>query len=388
LIPLYLIYCVVCLVIWWCYSGYYIFLWFMSLNAVKPSEKIPADLPDVTILIPFYNESAIIKNKVKNLASLDYPKDKLDIIFLDGCSTDDTCIILSQSISEYPQMRLVKTGQSGKLNQINYILPAIKTKLIMNTDADAEIKKEGLLEIAKEFETYSNAGVVGAMVVPQDCCLEETQYWLTQNQMRVLESEAYSSSIVIAPCYVFLNGLIEKFPDDVIADDIYIAFEATLRGKKVVYSKTAIAFELRAPKTAKQLMIHKFRKTNAYFTEALRFLYHLPKLDVFWRIIYLTRVFQIILQPWFLLLFLTLTVSFISFKKYEIIAVIWAFQFFSLIATHTIIRNIEIPIYKEINAGGNIFQRIKMFVMLTSLLLIAGLAYPFYIQSGNYKKVN
>jgi len=47
-------------------------------------------LPAVSMIVPTYNEEKIISKKISNTMQLNYPKDKLEVIFVDGCSTDGT----------------------------------------------------------------------------------------------------------------------------------------------------------------------------------------------------------------------------------------------------------------------------------------------------------
>ncbi|MDF5305189.1 glycosyltransferase, partial [Vibrio parahaemolyticus] len=57
-------------------------------------------LPSVTIIIPAYNEELWIAEKIRNLASLDYPRDKLKVVIAcDGC-TDKTAEIAQDTIQE------------------------------------------------------------------------------------------------------------------------------------------------------------------------------------------------------------------------------------------------------------------------------------------------
>ncbi|MCV5735224.1 glycosyltransferase, partial [Escherichia coli] len=57
-------------------------------------------LPSVTIIIPAYNEEQWIAEKIRNLASLDYPRDKLKVVIAcDGC-TDKTAEIAQDTIQE------------------------------------------------------------------------------------------------------------------------------------------------------------------------------------------------------------------------------------------------------------------------------------------------
>ncbi len=65
-------------------------------RAQAPAAPVSADtLPAITILMAAFNEAAHIATKLRNLATLDYPRDRLDIVIAcDGCS-DDTAAAAS-----------------------------------------------------------------------------------------------------------------------------------------------------------------------------------------------------------------------------------------------------------------------------------------------------
>jgi len=217
---IYFLYMTCFIVLWWGYFGYYIFI--KIYKSTQDSKNIPKNVPttppSITMLVPCFNEEKLIISKIQNVKDLHYPREQLIVKFLDGGSTDATLSLVKEHISDAPYIQLMETGQKGKIAQINHVLPQIKTDIVLNTDVDAHLKPNVLVEMVKEFQTDDRIMVVGALVIPQNCCKEEAQYWNTQNKIRILESEAYSSSIVIAPCYGFRTGLIDRFPDDVIAD--------------------------------------------------------------------------------------------------------------------------------------------------------------------------
>ena len=71
---------------------YFIYPLIICLIAKTIGRKPKKDdiTPFVSLVIALYNEEDVIKDKIANLFHLDYPKDKLEVIFaLDGC-TDRT----------------------------------------------------------------------------------------------------------------------------------------------------------------------------------------------------------------------------------------------------------------------------------------------------------
>lgn len=381
--------CIFCfLILWWSYFGYFIFLRLvLFLRKKQPNQsgdELATELPLVTLVICSYNEEKLIEWKITNTLALTYPKDKLDIIFVDGGSSDDTVSKIKACIKDLAHMRLIDNSPKGKISQLNLALKYAKGSILVNTDVDAELEQETLTELVKEFQKNKNVGVVGAFVEPKDACVEEVQYWRSQNRVRILESDVYSSSMVIAPCYGFKKEILKEFPLDVVADDVYIANQAVIKGYRVVYSRTARAYELRVPQNTTELVQHKFRKTNAYIIELLRFMHHLPRLNYFWRVIYITRAVQTLGAVWILMLFGMLLLSLISLGEYEFVLGSAFIAFMSLGTVHVIIGRVKTGARQKV---GDFFLSLRVFIILTALLLFAALTFPFYSQSSSYEKL-
>lgn len=86
----------ICLfIIIYTFIGYGLVLFFLvKIKRIftKPQVFIPVpdDLPNVTLLIAAYNEEDIIADKVNNTLELNYPKDRLQIVFITDGSSDRT----------------------------------------------------------------------------------------------------------------------------------------------------------------------------------------------------------------------------------------------------------------------------------------------------------
>ena len=380
------------LLIWWGYCGYPIFLFFLSRPKLKSmfqkiNSKNLASYLSITILVPYFNEEKFIKAKFGNLLKLKYPEDKLQILFLDGNSTDSTSEILGNLINKKGDKRieLVRTNRSGKIHQLNYILPQIKSDIIVNADVDSSMEQDTLIKIADAFQNDKEIGVVGAFVTPLAAPPPEIAYWNSQNRIRILESCAHSSSIVTAPCYSFRNGMIKKFPQDTIADDIFISFQANIKGYKTLYLSDAIVYEKRNPHKIWELIKHKFRKGNAFLKELFRFLPKINQMNMKWFIIYSNKFLQFFIIPWLLILFTVLTVYLLLKKEYSIILLLSALGMVSLFITHNILMRVKIP--KTKMESNSIFLTLVPFLGYNALLLLVALSYPFFKQTTIYRKV-
>lgn len=381
------IYFISLFLIFWAYCGYLIVLHLLSFfgKHERVNQEIH-DYPEISMLVPCYNEENLVKQKIDNMKKLEYPREKLNVFFLDGCSTDKTVQRIKEEIKDIENIKVIETNCKGKINQINYILPKLNSNIIVNTDMDTILNGDVLIKMVEVFESDENIAVVGAHVMPQNCIELEAQYWADQNHFRILESKIHSSSIVIAPCYSFKRDLLENFPEDCIADDIYISFLANSLGKKSKYEQDAIAYETRTPSTVEDLLNHKFRKGNAYIIELLRFLYLLPRMQARWRLIYLTKFLQVVLIPWIIPFFMLSSISLIlsGIAYLKIVAFSFIFLLISLLITRWLFSKTSMS---NLNGGYKKRSLLTLFIITNFILLLNGLTYMFYNQTSCYHKI-
>jgi len=373
-----------CLVMGWTCFGYYLYL--RCLGLVRPRPRPPLDcdrLPFVSVIVPCYNEKDQILAKYVNLREQDYPKALLEIVFADGGSTDGTLAMLEPHVQSDPTVRLVRCPEKGKIHQLNYVLPQLKGEIVVNADVDGQMELDAISALAREFCRDPQVAVVGAYVYPAKPLEVDRCYWLGQNRGRLLESDVHAASIVIAVCYAFRRSLIAQFPPDVVADDIYVAFEANTRGLRTVYCRDAVVSEVRGPSTHEEFFAHKFRKSNAFLREALRFLYRMPDMPKGWKMIYTTKVAQLLLLPWAGFWFLLLGVSLLTLGRYDVVLIGFGFLAVLLAATSATFRRIPTPD----EGPTDFFTLLTAYVYSNFLLLATGLSYPFYRQTSSYAKV-
>ena len=87
-------------IIFYVYFGYGILLYGLvkikELLTKKYTIINPRFEPTVTFIVPCYNEIDILETKVINTLQLDYPKEKLQLLFITDGSTDGSQIKLEQ----------------------------------------------------------------------------------------------------------------------------------------------------------------------------------------------------------------------------------------------------------------------------------------------------
>jgi len=171
----------------------------------------------------------------------------------------------------------------------------------------------------------------------------------------------------------------------VIADDIYIAFLANSFKKRTIYSRYAKAIETRVPKNYSEFIPHKFRKSNAFLRESLRFLYKLPEMGNFCKVMLLTRIAQQLLLPCTLLFWFLLAGTLMTLFRFNLVFFSIIFLIALLILTSRIFSTVILP---EENYKPSIKTIIEGYAVTNLILIATSVSYLFYRQESSYSRIS
>ncbi len=122
------------------------------------------EYPEVTVIVPCWNEESTIHKTVVSLLELNYPKDKLQIFLIDDGSTDDTWNIIKK-FEGYKNIRIFRKDNGGKYTALNLGLENVKTEFLGCLDADSVADKESLVRIMSYFEKDSHTMAVAPSII-------------------------------------------------------------------------------------------------------------------------------------------------------------------------------------------------------------------------------
>lgn len=106
-----------------------------------------------------------IANCIESILKQDYPKENLEVLFVDGMSTDKTRDIIRQYIVEYPFIKLLDNPKRIVPPALNIAIKAAKGDIIMRLDAHAIYPTNYFSALVERLQTL-NADNVGAFVEP------------------------------------------------------------------------------------------------------------------------------------------------------------------------------------------------------------------------------
>jgi cellulose synthase/poly-beta-1,6-N-acetylglucosamine synthase-like glycosyltransferase len=121
--------------------------------------------PLVSILIPAKNQERVIERCMQSLTSLDYPKDRLEVIVVDGCSKDNTA-----EIAQKYGAKVVYDDGKGRCRAhgLNAGIVHARGHYIAFTDPDCSVEPEWLTRALPYFRASKVGGVGGHCFAPQD----------------------------------------------------------------------------------------------------------------------------------------------------------------------------------------------------------------------------
>lgn len=138
----------------------------LGISSLLP--RSPLAEPTVSIIIAARNEADRILDCLKSLRSVDYPREKLEIVVVDDSSTDDTAGIVGRFIDGSDDIRLLKSPpESGNLRgKTNAIAEGIRRttgEILMFTDADCAVHPGWVRGTVRYFD--DETGIVGGFTV-------------------------------------------------------------------------------------------------------------------------------------------------------------------------------------------------------------------------------
>ena len=95
-------------------------------------------LPFISVILPVRNEERYITACVDSIFSQDYPHEKMEVIFVDGCSDDRTVSMLKEMQKEHPQIVVLDNPNRTVPYAMNIGIEASRGEVIVRLDAHAE----------------------------------------------------------------------------------------------------------------------------------------------------------------------------------------------------------------------------------------------------------
>jgi cellulose synthase/poly-beta-1,6-N-acetylglucosamine synthase-like glycosyltransferase len=203
------------------------------------------ELPTVAMVVCALNEEGIIRQKVENCLALEYPRDRLRLLFVSDGSTDRTAAIISDYCDRGIEL-IAREGRRGKVANLNDVIPRLSEEIVVLSDANVIYDSKALLHLIVRFADDSVGCVSGKVVLvntTEEFRSSEANYYSIEWQLQDLASELYSMAGADGAMHAFRRELFRKPPNDTLIEDFVLPVGIVRQGKRVVFSGDAIAWE-------------------------------------------------------------------------------------------------------------------------------------------------
>lgn len=201
--------------------------------------------PDVCLFVTAYNEKDYVDQKVENSFHLDYPKEKVQYIWITDGSDDGTPEILKKysnlEVHHQPERR-------GKMHAMNRGMKFVKAPIVIFSDTNTLLSKNAVRSIVAEFANPETGCVAGEKRIFESesadaAAAGEGLYWKFESWVKKLDAELNSAVGAVGELFAIRADLFEEVETDTILDDFIISLRIAQRGYKISYTPDAYAEE-------------------------------------------------------------------------------------------------------------------------------------------------
>jgi poly-beta-1,6-N-acetyl-D-glucosamine synthase len=228
-------------VIFYSYAGYAVtVLLFKRKPSITTSDI--SEYPEVTIVVPAFNEAMVLAEKVENTISLNYPREKLTAIFVIDGSNDNSAEILAR----YPFIKILHEPlRKGKAAAINHAMQMVKSPIVIFTDANSFLNLQSLQKIVPHFTNSLVGAVAGEKKLVQAHGMGEAEgwYWKYESFMKTLDARFYSVVGAAGELFALRTSLFKPLPEKTLLDDFMLSLDVCLSGHIIAYEPGAFATE-------------------------------------------------------------------------------------------------------------------------------------------------
>jgi cellulose synthase/poly-beta-1,6-N-acetylglucosamine synthase-like glycosyltransferase len=268
---------------WSLYNGAIMYAGIKSkrkLTSINPVDHVNMEHPKFSIIVPTKNEEAVIGRCLNGLLSMDYPKDKMEIIVVDGNSSDSTIKICSEYKENYPQTIQIisETKTKGKPAALNLALPYVTGEIVGVFDADSLPEKEVLEKVAAYFDDKKVMAVQG-----RTTSLNERRNALTR--VVSMEEKTWFQSLMAGrekldlfvpltgSCQFVRRNVLEEmggWDETSLTEDIELALRLVEKKHLIKYAPDVVTGQ-ETPNNLSDLISQRVRWYRGYMETALKY---------------------------------------------------------------------------------------------------------------------
>ena len=204
-------------------------------------------LPGVSIIVPAYNEESVLPAKIENLRDVDFPHERLQVIFVSDGSQDGTNQIL-QNLRDENYQCILLDDRKGKANALNQAVARATNEILVFCDASTIFEVDAIKKLVRHFSDPEVGAVCGAVRYQAGADAQQTEgaYWKYESALRMMEARLGAILNASGCIYALRRECFSPIPQSTILEDFVIPMRARRLGFSVLYDPEAVAIEFPA----------------------------------------------------------------------------------------------------------------------------------------------
>ena len=221
---------------------------YLSTRGDRRSTVPAADtLPPVSLIISAHNEQAHLPDKLVNIRAFDYPRDRLEVIFVSDGSTDGTNAIL-QAVEDAHIRSVFLPQRGGKVNALNHAVDQAKHQILVFSDAATLFEADAARKLVRHFSDPRVGVVCGALHFRASAESRQTEgvYWTYESMLRLMEARLGATLTASGAIYALRRECYAPLPPDTLVEDLLVPMNARRMGYRVLYDPEAVGTDFAA----------------------------------------------------------------------------------------------------------------------------------------------
>lgn len=244
------------------YMNSFLFVGYLIDN--RPQPRPLAVYPNISVLIPAYNEEDNIKDTINSVVNQKY-KAKIEIIVIDDGSTDKTLEIIKAM--NVDSLLLLQNQHGGKAVALNTGMAHSANDLIISIDADTYLRSNAIEKLVEQFvhDPPSTVAVAGSVYVKNSRVnlitkMQEWDYFHAIAAIKRMQS-LFQGTLVAQGCFsIYKKAAVQEVNGwpSVVGEDIVLTWSLLRKGYRTGFSEHAICFT-NVPTTYRQFFHQRSR---------------------------------------------------------------------------------------------------------------------------------
>lgn len=264
--------------------GGYLISRFLFSAFYRESQPL-GELPSISVVVPVRNEEENVARTLRQLMESDYPRDRLQVIAVDDCSTDRSLAVMKETQKVYPELVVMGLAKNaGKRHALAAGFGLATGQIIVFIDSDSFLKPDALRHLVNRFADPKVAAVTGHCDVENVWTnlltrMQTVRYYVAFRVMKAAESVFDSVTCLSGPIAAYRREVLQAIIPEwltqmfmgraaTFGDDRSLTNSLLRRGYKVVYENKACVTTL-VPEDHRTFLKQQLRWKRSWFRESL-----------------------------------------------------------------------------------------------------------------------